>query len=106
MDWAIYGALVAGFLAIVAGIAHVVVRTLDAWRMFKRLRRRAIRELDQFAEVADEAAAKAERISASPRLEESLGRLRISLARFAVLRGAFDEATDTFERLTWLYPRR
>jgi outer membrane protein assembly factor BamD (BamD/ComL family) len=40
------------------------------------------------------------------KLEQSLARLRVSLAQFAVLRNAFEEATSTFDRFIALYPRK
>ena len=39
VNWAIYGALIAAFLAIAAAAAFLFVRTLQGWRALKRLRR-------------------------------------------------------------------
>ena len=38
-DWAIYGALIVGFLAFWGAVALVIVRALHTLRAFKRLRR-------------------------------------------------------------------
>jgi hypothetical protein len=39
-------------------------------------------------------------------LQESLGRLRVSLAKLAVLRAALDEAEITFGRVAAVVPRK
>jgi 3-deoxy-D-manno-octulosonic-acid transferase len=106
VDWTIYGALIAGFLALVAAVAFLAVRALQAWRDFKRLRRRAVKELDVFSALAEETAERAARAGDQPRLVASVDRLRVSLARLAVLRGALDEVDDTFARVTAVYPRK
>jgi ethanolamine ammonia-lyase small subunit len=106
MDWTIYGALIAGFLAVSGGITFLVIRVLQAWRAFKRLRRHTAKELDRLAQLTEEMADNAASATESPRLNESLARLRLTLARFAVLRAAVDEATDTFGRFAAVYPRK
>ena len=105
MDWTIYGALIAGFLALSGGLAVVVVRILEAWRSFKRLRRHAIKELDRLSELADAAAAKAA-TTGDVRLVASLDRLRGGIAQLAVLRGALDEVSATVARVAAVYPRK
>jgi uncharacterized membrane protein YcjF (UPF0283 family) len=105
MDWTIYGALIAGFVAIAVGIVVLVRRALDAWRAFKQLTRRLSEELEQLAAVAEKTSATAERVGDQRRLDESLRRLRTTLARFAVLRNALDEANETFSRFA-LVPRK
>jgi HAMP domain-containing protein len=84
----------------------VVVRSLRAWRDFKRFRRQLGRELDQLAAAGERTAASAERATESEELAASIGRLRRSLGRLAVLRSALDEATGTVTRFTALYPRK
>jgi hypothetical protein len=105
VDWTIYGALIAGFVAIAVGVAVLVRRALHAWRSFKQLTRRLGEELEQLAAVAEKTSATAERVGDQSRLDESLRRLRITLARFAVLRNALDEANETFGRFA-LVPRK
>lgn len=105
MDWAIYGTLIAGFIAIVTGLGYLVVRILDTWRVFKRFRRRLGKELDRVTQLADAAADRAAR-SDQQRLEVSLVRLRGALAQLAVLRGALDEVGETFGRVAVVYPRK
>ncbi|HEY2371246.1 MAG TPA: hypothetical protein VGH82_01730 [Gaiellaceae bacterium] len=106
MDWAVYAALIAGGLAIVAAAAVVVVRALRAWRDFKRFRRQLGRELDSLADAGERTAQAADHATQSEELTASVGRLRRSLGRLAVLRSALDEATGTVTRFTALYPRK
>ena len=106
MDWAVYGALIAGFLAVSGAIVFLVVRILQAWRALKRLRRHTAKELDRLAHLAEQTTEKAAAAAETTRIEESVGRLRLTLARFAVLRSAIDEATDALSRFTAVYPRK
>jgi HAMP domain-containing protein len=106
VDWAVYGALIAAALAVVAAAVFVAVRSLQAWRDFKRFRRQLGRELDQLATASERTAVAAERATESAELAASVGRLRGSLARLAILRAAVDEATGTVTRFTALYPRK
>jgi hypothetical protein len=105
-NWAIYGALIVGFLAGAGAAALLVVRALDAWRTFKRLRRGVSRELQRLADLGDATADKLGAAADTAKVEESLSRLRVDLARFAVLRQALDEAQHTFRRLAWIYPSK
>lgn len=106
MDWAVYAALVASFVAVVATAAYLGVRALQAWRDLKRLRRRLGSALDHLESLGGHAADKAAHATDQAQLEESLGRLRVSLARLAVLRSALDEATAVVGRLAAVYPRK
>jgi hypothetical protein len=106
VDWAVYAALIAAGLAVVAAAAFVVVRSLQAWRDFKRFRRQLTRELGHLADAGERTAEAAERATDAAELTASVGRLRGSLARLAVLRSALDEATGTVTRFTALYPRK
>ncbi|HEY3550056.1 MAG TPA: hypothetical protein VGK69_03240 [Gaiellaceae bacterium] len=104
-DWAIWAALILAVPAGIAAIALLAVRGRGAWRDFTDTRRDVLHRLDGFAVRAD---ATAERVAAAgdtPDLQESLGRLRVSLARLAVLRAALDEAQVTFGRVTAVVPR-
>jgi hypothetical protein len=105
-DWAIYGALIVGFLAGTAAIGYLLVRTLDAWRAFKRLRRGIGRELERLADLGEATADKVGTATDTAKVESSLSRLHADLARFAVLRQAFDEAEHTFKRFAFVYPRK
>jgi hypothetical protein len=106
MTWTIYGALIAGFLALAGAAAFLVVRLLQAWRAFKRLRRHLGKELDRLGTLMEQTAGSVARASDQTKLEHSLARLRLALARLALLRGAVDEASATFGRFTALYPRK
>ena len=94
-------------IAVVAATAGLVVAAragLRAWRAFRGSMRAAS---DALADLS----AKLERLADSapthgPQLERSSGRLKLSLARFAVLRSALDEATDAVAPLRLFYPRK
>jgi hypothetical protein len=94
-------------IAVVAVTVGLVVATrsgLRAWRAFRGSTRAAS---DALADLT----AKLERLAASapthgPQLERSRARLDVSLARFAILRSALDEATDAIAPLRLLYPRK
>ena len=106
VDWAIYAALALGFSAVAAGLVFVGVRVLEAWRAFKRLRRHLGRELERLADLEERTAESAARALDTSELDARLRRLRVALARFAVLREAIDEATGTFGRFAAVYPRK
>jgi hypothetical protein len=105
-DWAIYGALMAGALAVLGAAALVGVRALRAWRSFKRLRRHIGRELERLAELGDATSNKLESAADTSTLERELAELRVTLRRFALLREALDEALDSFRRIAVVYPRK
>ena len=106
MDWAIYGALTAGFLAVAAAGVYLCVQALQGWRSFKRFRRHTAKELARLAQVADATSEAAARASDQSQLNTSLAALRVTLTELAVLRSALDEATDAFARFTAVYPRK
>ena len=105
-DWAIWAALIIVGLTGVAALALLFVRTRDAWRSFDETRRTMVRGLDELAANAEAVAEKAAVAGDTAELEESVGRLRVSLARLAVLRAALDEARVTFRPVTVLLPRK
>src|SRR5207248_11568815 len=104
-NWAIYGALLLGFVAFWAAAAVLAVRVLRALRALKRLRRGIGRELERLADLGEATADKLETATDAEELDTSLLRLRTDLARLAVLREAIDEAKGIFGRLAWVYPR-
>jgi hypothetical protein len=106
VNWVIYAALAVGFLAVVAGLVFLGVRLLEAWRAFKRLRRHLGRELERLADLGERTAESGARALDTSELDASLRRLRVALARFALLREAIDEATGTFGRFAAVYPRK
>jgi hypothetical protein len=105
--WFIYGALIAGGVALAVATVRLVTQALKTWRDFKRLRRHLVRELERVAAGAEAAA---EKIAATEtrthRLEQSLGRLNLSIARLRVLTDAIDEVDTTFGRAAWFFPRK
>jgi hypothetical protein len=94
-DWAVWGALI---VAICSGIAAMVIvfrRTRDAVRSFKSVQSRAVESIRAVEAKAELAAAKAERIDDDTReLQESVARLRGSIAQLAVLRAALAEVDE------------
>jgi hypothetical protein len=94
-------------IAVVASTAGLVVAVhsgLHAWRTFRGATRAT-------SEALGDLTRKLERLAGStpshgPKLQRSRARLDASLARFAVLRSAIDEAQDTASPLTLLYPRK
>jgi site-specific recombinase len=106
-DWAVWGALIVAFVAGIAALALLVVRILQAWRDLKRTRRRSVRRLEQFAAKSEATAERLATAGDTVELQESLARLRDSLARLAVLRDALDEAAeDTVDRVVAFMPRK
>jgi hypothetical protein len=105
-DWAVWGALIAGGLAGVAALGLLARRALEAWRGLDEIRHAVVRGLDDLASSGEAVADKVAAAGDTAELQESLGRLRHSLARLAVLRAAIAEAQDTFGRITVLLPRK
>jgi hypothetical protein len=105
MDWTIYAALAVGGTAALTAAVFFVVRALRAWRDLKRFRRHLGKELDRLAELGEVTVQKLETATDTAELDQSLSRLRATLARFAVLRASLDESLDTFRRITAVYPR-
>ena len=105
-EWAIWGALILTSLAGIAALALLVKRALAAWQDVKDARRDVVRRLDDLAAKGEATAEKVGSVGDTAGLEESLGRLRISLAQLAVLRNALDEAEDTFARVTAFVPHK
>ena len=105
-NWAIYGALTVVLLAGAGALALLAVCALAAWRALKRLRRGVGRELERLADLGEATADKLGAATDTAKLDTSLSRLRIDLARFAILRQALDEAQATFRRLAWIYPSK
>lgn len=106
MDWAVYGALIAGILAFLAAAAFLAVRALQGWRMLKRARRHLARDLAQLATSAEHTGEIVERISDQRELEGSLSRLQLALRQLNVLRAAVDEVGDSLGRVTAVYPHK
>jgi hypothetical protein len=105
-DWAIWAALILGAFAGFGALALLAVRVRDAWRSFEEARRTMIRGLEDLAASAEAVAEKAAAADGTVELEETLGRLHVSLARLAVLRAALDEARVTFRPAVAFLPRR
>ena len=106
-DWAIWAALIVVAVAGSAALILLVQRSLQVWRAFKDTGGEVLRRLDDFTAKAEEVA---DRVAAadngSAEVQESLGRLRVSLARLAVLREAIDEVDHMFGRVAAELPRK
>ena len=106
MDWAVYGALIAGILAFLGAAAFVGVRALQGWRTLKRVRRHLAKSLAALATSAEHTGEIVERISDQRELEGSLSRLRVATRQLNVVRAAIDEVTDSVGRVAAVYPRK
>jgi hypothetical protein len=105
-DWAIWAALIFVAVAGSAALVLLAVRVRDAWRSFDETRRTMVRGLDELAKNAEAVAEKAAVAGDFAELEESVGRLRVSLAQLTVLRTALDEARVTFQPATAFLPHK
>ncbi len=105
-DWAIWAALILVAVAGILALVLLALRVRDAWRSFDETRRTMIRGLDALATSAEAVAEKAAVAGDFAELEESVGRLRVSLAQLAVLRAALDEARVTFGPVAAFLPRK
>jgi hypothetical protein len=105
-DWAIWGSLIVVFLAGIAALALVAVRSRAAWRDVRYTGRDTVRRLDELTVKAEATADRLEAAGDTAELEESLGRLRVSLAKLAVLREALDEVQDGAARVAAVVPRK
>jgi hypothetical protein len=106
-DWAIWAALILVTVAGVAALTLLVRRSLEAWRAFKDTGATLLRRLDDFTAKAEEVADKvAAADDGTIEVQESLGRLRISLARLAVLREAIGDVDHMFGRVAAEVPRK
>ena len=106
MDWAIYGALIFGGIAVVAAAGFLAVRVLQGWRELKRFRRHLARALNDLAGKAERTGELVERISDQGELQDTLSRLRLTLTKFNVLRAAVDEVSESLTRVASVYPRK
>jgi hypothetical protein len=105
-DWAIWAGLCVGTLAAIAALALLAARMRRAWRALKETRQAVVGGLDELAAAGETTAGKVPTAGDTAELQESLGHLRSSLARLAVLRAAIDDAQDTFGRVTAVVPRK
>ena len=91
-------------VAVTVGIVAAARAGLDAWRAFRG-------SMGAASDALADLSGKLERLADSapthgPQLERSRTRLEVSLARFAILRSALDEATDAVAPLRLLDPRK
>ena len=106
VTWTIWIALIVGGLAVLGALGFLGVRLLQGWRTLKRFRRHLGKELDGIADALERTSEATARATDRSRLDRALRRLRVTLARVAILREALDEATGAVGRLTVFYPRK
>jgi hypothetical protein len=104
-DWAIWSALILAAVAGAAAAVLVAMRTREAWRAVRDVHAAVVGGLDRLAASGEATADKLARAGDTAELQQSLARLRVSLARLAVLRAAIGEADDTFGSITAVLPR-
>ena len=95
-DWAIWGALIVGGLAVTGSLVLLAVRALQAWRDVRRVRRHLFRALDDLTAAGERAAEAAAEATDTTELSRSLRRLQRALAQLAILREAIDEVQSVF----------
>jgi hypothetical protein len=106
-DWAIWAALILVALAGTTALTLLVLRSRAVWRAFKDTNGAILRRLDDFTATAEEVADKVAAVDdGTAELQASLERLRISLARLAVLRAAIDEVDHMFGGVAAALPRK
>jgi len=106
-DWAIWAALILVVAAGIASLTLLVRHSLNAWRAVRDVGGEIVDGLDDFTAKAEEVADKiAAADDGTAEVQESLGRLRLSLARLAVLREAIDEADHLFGGVAAAVPRK
>ena len=105
-DWAIWAALIGGGIAAVTALALLGMRVLEAWRAFKAVRGNVFRQLGELEAKGEETAERAAAAGDTAELQESVVRLRVSLARLAVLREALGEAQDVVGHVRVVMPRK
>ncbi|HEY7420447.1 MAG TPA: hypothetical protein VH541_00435 [Gaiellaceae bacterium] len=105
--WAIWAALIFGFVAVVAATVHVGRSLLALWRRINRTQRALFDQLDALANAAERAADRTESVGAgTERLTVSLDHLARSRRRLAVLQTAWSETADSVATVTAFYPRK
>jgi hypothetical protein len=95
-DWAVWGALLVAICSGIAGAILVATRARDVLRDFKRVNSCATKSLGDLVAKADLAATKAERAGDTQELQESVARLRGSIAQLMILRAALVEIDEQF----------
>jgi hypothetical protein len=106
-DWAIWAALILVAVAEITSLTLLVRHSLNAWRAVRDVGGEIVNGLDVFTAKAEEVADKiAAADDGAVEVQESLGRLRVSLARLAVLREAIDEADHVFGGVAAAVPRK
>jgi hypothetical protein len=103
----IWVALAVLVLAPTCGAVFVFLRVRALLRSFKSLGSALDGATRDLTAGLDRMTRNSERLAgASPRLEQPLDRLRVSLAQLSVLKAAIDDARDSLKRLTAVFPAK
>jgi hypothetical protein len=105
-DWAIWGVLIFAGLAAIGAFALIATRARLTWREVKNARRDVLHRLGELARKAEATAEKTAVAGDSAELQESIGRLRVSIERLEILRTALDQARITLGPVTVVVSRR
>jgi hypothetical protein len=93
--------------AVLAGLAAAVVKGLEAWRAYRRFRRRTAAKLAETAALISRIEARAGSAAESAaRLDRARTSLQESLATFAVVTGGAREAWSLVGRMRGVVPRK
>jgi ABC-type transporter Mla subunit MlaD len=86
---------------------HLFLRARNLWRTLKEVGDASEPTLERVNAAADRLERNSDALGgASPRLEESLERLRRSLAKLSILLAAVQDVRDAYARLAVVYPRK
>jgi hypothetical protein len=91
-DWAVWSALAVAICSGTAGVALFAMRALEAFRALRALSSRATWLLGELSAKTAPTATKAETAGDTRELEETIARLRGSLAQLAILKAALERA--------------
>ena len=95
-DWLVWGALAVAICSGIVGIVVLFRRVRDVLRNGTRVYSRAVESIDALAAKAELAASKAERAGYTRELQESVARLRGSIAQLTLLGAALAEVDELF----------
>jgi hypothetical protein len=106
MVW-VFIALGASLAFVVGTIVFSLSRALQAWRAFKRFRRRVFDNLDVLALRIEHIEKGLDRADASAvRLQHAQADLQVAVAEARILAAAFSEAREAFTTVTGFMPAK
>jgi methyl-accepting chemotaxis protein len=106
-NWAIWGTLIFGFVAIGWGTARLTRSLVALFRDIGRLKSAVLDALDELADAAERAADRADTLGPkTERLAASLDRLAASRRQLAVLEAGWSEVSEPVAAVMAFYPRK